>query len=71
MANKITLAMPFRPALARLRRSSRCAVFGLAAIAIAGCDVPMVCHNGQLYADDGRDGIYTKRNVECIEPKGE
>ena len=29
--------MPYRPALARLRRSTRYAVLGLAAIAIAGC----------------------------------
>ena len=43
MANKITLAMPFRPALARLRRSTRYAVLGLAAIAIAGCSPVNEC----------------------------
>lgn len=33
-------AMPFRPALAPLRGSARFAVFGLAAVAIAGCSIP-------------------------------
>ena len=76
MANRITWAMPYRPALARLRRSTAYGVLGLAAIAIAGCgsvNDGRYCHNGLLYRDSVGDGVYVKeRNmngvVECVAP---
>ena len=70
--------MPYRPALARLRRSTAYGVLGLAAIAIAGCDRTTdrspaaggrYCHNGLLYRDSVGDGVYVKeRNMSGVVP---
>lgn len=49
-----------RPALAPLRGSARFAVFGLAAIAIAGCVKPEpVCIGGVTYIQNGQRAAVT------------
>lgn len=61
-----------RPALQPLRGSTRFAVLGLACIAIAGCG-PTYCHEGKLYSDEDRDGVYTRvsgafSSTDCVVP---
>ena len=61
--------------LARLRRSTAYGVLGLAAIAIAGCSAETVCHEGVLYTDYNRDGVFQQASqqsepIKCIQTEG-